>query len=213
MIYIVDQHSPPRYFIQGAVEDSSDGDEPDYKKMRSLKTVALAKDVFANPASYLFEAEVKFRNVYKNSEVRKQTIKATKIEVDASYEGITCEFTPPADHPVFFSYNYQARYSKITLFVNGPATDNERKVIGIFQQYLDASEDPEYTISSLNLELRAALAVPSPEVFAAIKPAACKKLFFEAEPPSIDFYSSNDQIKAGGIFQINKLKITIPTDV
>lgn len=212
MLYIVNQNSPPRYLVQGARDNSSDGEEPDYKKIRLLKTTALAKDVFANPASYLFEIEVKFKNIYKNHEVRTQTIKAAKIEVDRSYEGITCEFIPPPEYPIFFSYNYQARYSKISLYVTGPETAGERKVIGIFQQYIDSSEDPEYTISSLNLELRASLAVPTPEVFSSIKPSACKKLFFQEEPPPVDYYVLHDKIKAGGIFQINKLKVTIPTD-
>lgn len=213
MLYIVNQNSPPRYFVQGAADNSSDGEEPDYKKIRLLKTAALANDVFTNPASYVFEIEVKFRNIYKNNEVRTQTIKATKIEVDDCYKGITCEFAPPPEHPIFFSYNYQARYSKISLYVTGPETAGERKVIGIFQQYIDSSEDPEYTISSLNLELRVALAVPTPEALALIKPPACKRLFFsESDAPPVDYYSLNDKIKTGGIFQINKLKVTIPTD-
>ena len=181
--------------------------------MRTLKTSALAKDVFTNPNSYLFEMEVKFKNIYKNGEVRKQVIKAGIIEVDASCKVITCEFNTPADHPIFFSFNHQARFSKATLFITGPQTDGHRKALSVFQQYIDRSEDEEYTISSLNLQFRAALSVPTHDALQAINPPARKKLLFANEDAKpIDFYLRNEEIKTGGIFQINKMKVTIPTE-
>jgi hypothetical protein len=210
MIYNVDSNSPPRYFVQGAESDPDD-DLVSLKEMRSLKTAALAKDVFARPSAYCVELEIKFKNVFNRDEIVPQTLKASSVSVDNLSETITCEFNTVPNYPIFFAFNHKARYSKTTLFICGPHTNNQRKPLSIFRQYLDSSSDPDYTISSLNLQLRALLSPPTEHALRTIKPPAVRKLFSAPDEPSvIDVYTKDAQLNLGGLLQVNKVQIQIP---
>ncbi len=209
MIYTVGPGSPPRYLVQGADSDAED-EVVDYKEMRKLRTQALANDIFANPSSYTFELEIKFKNIYKPNETVLYTLKASELSAENSRDSITCLFTPAQNPPIFFSYNYNARYSKATLFIRGPHTNNEKKALNIYMQYVPRTSKT-YTISSLDLQLQMELSVPSNEALRTIKPAASRRLFNDADDtPIVDVYSVNETLKVGGIFQLAKAKITLP---
>ena len=211
MIYTVDHNSPPRYLIQGADSSSEEGEEPDFKKMRSLKTTALAKSILERASSYSFELEVKFKNPYKK-ETRVQVIKASRVEVDDLCKKIICSFAPTSVHPLFFSFNYKARYSKVTLFITGPATDNVRTTLSVFRQYLLPDEDvAPYTIKSLNLHFQARVTIPTDETLRTIKPKACRVLF-QDEPSVIDAYDVSGEVKLGAITQLNSVTVKIPVE-
>ena len=207
MIYTVGQNSPPRYLIQGAEEE--DNEEINYKGMRDLKTQVLAQSVLTNPALYTFELEIRFVNLYNRNEVRVQTVKASAIQVHD--DRITCIFQQTAGHPLFFAWNHQARYSACSLFVTGPETNNQKKRIGYFRQYLESPLNPSFNITSLDTHLRANLIAPEPEALQQIKPQAARKLFSDdiSAPPLVDLFKKEKVLKMGAITQVEKVQVDI----
>lgn len=209
MIYEVTKSSPTRYHIQGA-DSSSEEQDVDYGKIREKKTKELAKDIFQNPSSYLFFLEVKFKNVFSRKEVLKQLLKVDRVEVDSFYQEMKCDFVADDSNPVFFSYNHDARYSKITLFGTGPLLGEQKEILVVFRSYLPSSSDPEFTVSSLDLNLRISLENPTTEALSKIKPPVVKKLIFDDnEVSTTTVYSIKEQLKIGAIFQLNKARVTV----
>ncbi|MBS0635121.1 MAG: hypothetical protein JSR37_06635 [Verrucomicrobia bacterium] len=205
MIYTVGHDSPPRYLIQGAKEENEE--EIDFKAMRELRTQKLADAIKSAPSEYTFELEIRFTNVYKLPEVRIQTLKASSFQV--LEDKIISVFNATAKNPVYFSYNHQAYYSKCSLFVTGPFTNNVRARLSHSAQYVETA-DPSYTISSLDLMLRASLQLPSEEALRALKPPAARRLIFSDAPRAVDAYKSGNEVKLGAILQVETVQIEIP---
>lgn len=206
MIYTVNHNSPPRYLLQGAEEDS---EEIDYKEMRQLKTSALAEAVLKAPEEYTFELEIRFKNPYSVNEVHVQTVKASQFQVH--HDRITCLFQQTKDHPLFFSWNHRGHYSASSLYVTGPHTLNHKKRVSHFAQYVESPLNPSFNTASLDTHLRANLVKPDEQAIQKIKPKAARKLLFDdtSNPPLVDAYKKEGQLKIGAILQVEKAQADI----
>ena len=215
-LYVVDEHSPVRYHIQGADTDSED--DIDEELITNLKTAAAFQEILSNNANVL-ELEIKFKNTFQRTiPTMKQVISANHVFYDNVKKKLRCEFQPK--QTIYFAFNHQARYSTATLFLRGPLVQNNRIALDRVTTYLGTSSDPEYNISSQALRFRADIKKIDDEMKRLLEdknpPRARRKLEFPMAFPSpseqqiLEAYVIGDEIKWGGIFYIQKAMFEIP---
>lgn len=179
-----------RFFVKGAESDSSDDDE-------ACITAEKVRELSHEPNSIF--AQVKFCNTLGLRQVSlKQNITLDR-EQSRFDSVIHLKFQP--NECIYFSYNYEGRYSPISLRVKDT-------VFAKFSLYTERDED----VYSLDNRLKLKVAPVSNEEFAKLK-GVRRRLFQEgliqAEPSALSSFQVAEKVHEGCICKILEIDITL----
>jgi hypothetical protein len=201
----VTRDSPPRYFISGAESDSDDG--IDEKLVEKLADVQTAEKLLASSAS--IELVVKFKNPFRSGHsTTKTTINASNYTYDRKSGKIECCFQAPKDRdPIYFAFNHDGRYSKISVMLKSATP--QATCISEFTTYLLAEDNPDYTICSDNLRFFGKLTALNEQEERVLK-GARKRLFTGVgEAQVVQPYNRDGKTQLGAIFALERAKIIL----
>jgi hypothetical protein len=213
-VKVITHESPPRYKLQGAESDSSDDEGLCEEKVHSLVQELLQRGE-KDPSAIDVEAWVKFKNPFNSRKQLQQMVclDAQKTTNDKDARQITLHFTVPDDSLVYYSFNYDGRYTPIKIRVIDSKTKERQTIEEFFLFQPDFCDD--HHMRSLNNRLKALFDVLSESELKRLKSSVVRKLKFDDEQ-EVESASALTTLQlptaqlAGALVKLKSLTVKIP---
>ncbi len=214
-IHTVTHDSPPRYVVHNADSDEEDDREPIERDVVTSIVRRALEGSEELTRQYRVYLEVSFKPPKgpDRSWKRQRIDYVPQWRVLAERHCVECTFRVPEETPVFFMNNYKNRWSKLSVFCEGPGIDHSPVLFQNHGTYLHHLNEPEEKLCSLDLQADLTLAPLTDsmrERLGLLTSTVARRLFWD-EDDAMSQTRRGPRVERGAIVSLREVSVRIPS--